>query len=204
MQPKKFDRLVENIKKDKRLETLPLCALKDGEKKTFEIISGHHRIRAARAAGVEDIYVLVFDGKLTKDEIKSRQLAHNALEGDDDEQILNEIYQSIQGLKERLATGIMEDEINKKIDGFAIDELGVDLDYEVVNLAFLGKQKKRFDDVCKLIAADKTVCAVPLDQFAAFKEAIHKVRKIEDIRSIGAIVYKMCEIVKGHYKKPTG
>src|SRR6266702_1360750 len=43
-----FERLAQTIGRDKRLESLPLCARTE---KGLEIISGHHRTRAATAAG---------------------------------------------------------------------------------------------------------------------------------------------------------
>src|ERR1035437_10075790 len=45
-----FERLAQTIARDKRLESLPLCAKTD---KGLEIISGHHRVRAATAAGID-------------------------------------------------------------------------------------------------------------------------------------------------------
>ena len=48
-----FERLAQTIGRDKRLESLPLCAKTD---RGIEIISGHHRTRAATSAGVEASY----------------------------------------------------------------------------------------------------------------------------------------------------
>lgn len=42
-----FERLAQTIARDKRLESLPLCAKTE---RGLEIISGHHRTRAATAA----------------------------------------------------------------------------------------------------------------------------------------------------------
>ena len=44
----------------------------------YEIISGHHRVRAGRAAGLEWFYVLVDgDEELSRSKIVSKQLSHN-------------------------------------------------------------------------------------------------------------------------------
>ena len=56
MDPRTFDRLTANISKGGRLEQLPFCALRAGE---IEVVSGHHRIRAARAAELMEVFVLV-------------------------------------------------------------------------------------------------------------------------------------------------
>lgn len=43
--------LTDNIKKRGQLESLPFCALTEGGNR-IEIISGHHRIRSGKDAGV--------------------------------------------------------------------------------------------------------------------------------------------------------
>ena len=50
--------LTENIKKDGHLESVPLVH-KDGDK--YRIISGHHRIDAAKAAQLDQILVMIAD-----------------------------------------------------------------------------------------------------------------------------------------------
>ena len=51
MSSRDFDRLTENIRIRGQVESLPYCHQPNGEG-TIEIISGHHRVRAARKAGV--------------------------------------------------------------------------------------------------------------------------------------------------------
>src|SRR5439155_18065937 len=51
-----FERLSQTIARDKRLESLPLCAKTEPG---LEIISGHHRVRAATAASISELFVLV-------------------------------------------------------------------------------------------------------------------------------------------------
>ena len=50
------DQLTTNIKNRGQLESLPLIALM-GEK--LEIISGHHRVKSAREAGLKEIIVIL-------------------------------------------------------------------------------------------------------------------------------------------------
>ena len=88
-----FERLAQTIARDKRLESLPLCAKTE---RGLEIISGHHRVRAATAAGISEMFVLVDATGLTRSQIAAKQLAHNAIEGQDNEQLLAEIYRQIE------------------------------------------------------------------------------------------------------------
>lgn len=81
MDDAKFNQLVANIEKRGTLEQLPYCVLTD---RGVEIVSGHHRTRAARAAGLDHINVLLDRTELTRSSIAAKQLAHNAIEGTDD------------------------------------------------------------------------------------------------------------------------
>lgn len=70
------DQLTANIKNRGQLESLPLIALM-GEK--LEIISGHHRVKSAREAGLKEIIVILDKSGLTRSKAASKQLAHNAI-----------------------------------------------------------------------------------------------------------------------------
>jgi hypothetical protein len=107
MEPSKFNRMVANMKKRGALESVPFCAgapdsidpkqLAEGigrdDKVALriappEIISGHHRVRAGRAAELGDVVVLVDRSGLTRSAITAKQLAHNALVGVDDMELV--------------------------------------------------------------------------------------------------------------------
>ena len=78
MDDRRMKILTANIKNRGALESLPYV-LKQGD--TFTIISGHHRVRAANAAGLKYIYALVETTELTKSQVVSKQIAHNELVG---------------------------------------------------------------------------------------------------------------------------
>ena len=135
----KFDRLTENIKKDGRLESLPLCVLKNNVagNKEFHIISGHHRIRAAKKAGVLNIPCLVIEREMTRDEIISKQLSHNSLSGYDDINVLKDLYDEIHNIDLKIASGIKEEDLKISDINVKIDDVMVDLNFELINILFL-------------------------------------------------------------------
>ena len=51
--------------------------------KGYDIISGHHHIRAARKAGMKEMLVLVYT-HLDRASVVAKQLAHNTISGKDD------------------------------------------------------------------------------------------------------------------------
>ena len=75
------DQLTANIKKRGQLESLPFLVLVNGK---LEIVSGHHRIKSARAAGLKELIVILDVSGLTRSQIVAKQLAHNAISGFDE------------------------------------------------------------------------------------------------------------------------
>lgn len=197
----KFERMVENIKQDQRLESLPLCLLEENESgnQQFSIISGHHRTRAALQAGMTTVYALVLEEDIGKDEVISKQLAHNALQGFDDQQMLAELYHEIQGIDQKIATGILDEEIEFDLDGVSVDDIAVDLDFEVVNILFLPKQFDRFQKLIDMLDDEAHVYISDKEQFEDFKAMVTKVSKEEDIRNVSSIMSKVMDIVEEHY-----
>ncbi|HZX21027.1 MAG TPA: ParB N-terminal domain-containing protein [Clostridia bacterium] len=186
-----FDRLSLTIKNDARLETLPFCALTD---KGIEIVSGHHRTRALRAAGLRDLFAIVDVTGLSRDKIKAKQLAHNAIQGDDNEQIVKQIYQSIEDANVKLEAFIDKD-LDMEIKKVQISDIIVDLNYRTVLLTFLPTEKEYFEEIAEEInkqydgmyLADK-------EKFQDFVDIINKIDKEYDIRSVTTALGKMVEI----------
>ena len=141
----KFERLTANIGGDKRLESLPLVTPKknQADNPEFLIISGHHRIRAARSAQMEFIYVLSIDEELTHSQIRAKQLAHNALAGYDNPEVLAELYNEIDDVSEKLASGVTDSDIELEAPTVSSDDIDVNFNFEIINILFLPKQVKR-------------------------------------------------------------
>jgi flagellar hook-basal body complex protein FliE len=136
-----FERLSLTIARDKRLESLPLCAKTE---RGLEIVSGHHRTRAATAAGISEVFVLVDVTGLTRSQIAAKQLAHNAIEGQDNDQLLAEIYCQIEDAESKLEAFI-DQKLDVELPKVKIEGLDVEIDFKTVLLIFLPRVKKRLD-----------------------------------------------------------
>jgi len=200
MSKEMFSQLQKNIQdKGGLLESLPYCAETE---KGIEIVSGHHRVRASRAAGIQKIHIILDCNNLSKDEIVSKQLSHNAISGIDDEQLLLELYESIKDVDQRIATFIDADEIKSLIPTeVGIGELGIGLDFKTVNLLFLPHQLKEFNLVIDMIEKGEGVIVSDLEHWDDFKVAVNRVRETENIKSVGMALSKMCKITKEYYEK---
>ena len=75
--------LTDNIRKRGQLESLPFCVLAE-DRNQIEIISGHHRIRSGKDAGLKEFFVILDISGLNRSKIVAKQIAHNAISGFDD------------------------------------------------------------------------------------------------------------------------
>jgi hypothetical protein len=207
MDVKTFQRLTENIKNSKQLESLPYCyrTVSPGGSEELSIISGHHRVRAARKAGLTELFVLVEERELSRAQVTAKQLAHNALAGADDEQMLTELYASIDEINAKLEAGIFSLEAKIKDLDVKADDIKFDFDYEQVILLFLRHEYEDFKAVLQQIEDDlketATVGLCSYEQFEQYRRIIRDVSKVHDVRSIPAVMAKIVSIVRESLKK---
>jgi hypothetical protein len=189
-----FERLAQTIARDRRLESLPLCGKTE---RGLEIISGHHRVRAATAAGISEMYVLVDVTGLTRSQIAAKQLAHNAIEGQDNEQLLAEIYRQIEDAESKLEAFI-DAKLDIEVPKVKIEGLDVDIDFRSVLLIFLPKVKERLDRAIEYLRScgqrlDGVYIAADTD-YSALEKAVRKIHEEYDVRVVADIIGQMADL----------
>ena len=124
-----FDALVRNIKNDGELQSLVYVHQPDGPDGEIRIISGHHRVRAAYAAGLTEVPCIVETAPLTTAQIRARQLAHNQIHGESDPEILAQLLEEIDDVIELTATGFTDTELEELTQHTVhnVDTLSTDL-----------------------------------------------------------------------------
>ena len=173
--------LVANLKRDKRLESVPLVY--KNKKGEYEIISGHHRIRAAIDAGIEKIVVMITKAK-SKSEVVAKQLSHNALNGLDDEQILEQMYSGLDSLQAKYYSGLQD-----QLEAIGFISLSYKAgEFQEFTIAFMPEGVVEFDRVVKIVneLGIGRGTAVRLDvmaNHAPFLKAIIDIKKAENIKS---------------------
>jgi hypothetical protein len=202
MDTKTFQRLTENIKNNKQLESLPYChkTVSPGGSEEFSIMSGHHRVRAARKAGFTEIFVLVDCKDLTPAQVKAKQLAHNALSGTDDEQVLAEIFASIDDLNAKIESGISGIVAQIQPLDVKVDDLKFDFSYEQVVILFLRQEYQDFAALLREVEEDLKGAAIigvaGFDQFDHYRDMIRAVSDRYDVRNIAAVMARITQIVR--------
>ena len=195
MDKKMFERLSANIAKDGRLESLPFCAKTDNG---IEIVSGYHRVRAARTAGLLEIFTIVDVTGLSRDKIASKQLSHNSIQGEDNEQIVKEIYRQIEDAEAKLSAFIDED-LDIELDKVKTSDIIFDLELKTVMINFLLYEKEVFDRAANLINGKyDEVYVAEKGAIKPFESALKRIGKEYDIRAMGTSLEKMAEITLEH------
>ena len=193
MDKRRMKILTSNIKNRGALESLPYV-YKDGD--TFQVVSGHHRIRAAVAAGMTQVYALVETNHLTKSQITSKQIAHNELVGEADSEILAQLVKQMDEADDLIASGLTEEWLNSiKGEAVTIDVPNLDFGWRKVEMAFLPKQFEEFDTLAKAIDSHtEMVGVVDMSLYEGFCKAMVEYGRTRNIKSFGAIVSKLTEI----------
>jgi len=195
MRAEQFQSLVENIKKDGNLSSLPLCYREmDGK---LRVLSGNHRVQAGRQAGVEQILVMVVGDEKDADERLAIQLSHNAIAGQDDLVILKELWEAITDVQAKVYAGLDSDTV-KALQGIQFAAIAEQrLQYKIVTFTFLGHEVENLDELMKAIAvafASDVVYLATLEAYAPLYELMLKIKKHCLIKNTTAAFMKYNEL----------
>jgi hypothetical protein len=193
MKPEMFRQLHENIKKRGTLESLPFLALTS---KGVEIVSGHHRVRASKEAGLKSIPAILDITNLNRSQIAAKQIAHNAINGFDDKSVLKEIAALIDDVDDMIESYIGKDILGEP-EG-TLDKLispMLDYDWQDMQFIFLPHQVKDLELLVSNVEGNKDfIGAAHIDQFEGLLSTLSKYQKFSDIKNVGAAIHKMIEI----------
>ncbi len=190
-----FLQLTDNIKRRGALESLPLCAL---TKKGLEIISGHHRIRAARKAELTETWVLVDVSGLNRDEIYAKQLAHNSISGIDNIDLVRQIFEQIEDADAKIEAFIEPIILGSDLL-MDISTKGLEFEFEtkVASIVFLPLQFKEFEHALKLLEGSSSdqIFLAQRDEYDMLVSALDDVAEKFNITSTPTLFAKMAQIV---------
>jgi len=144
-----FQNLVDNIKRDGNLSSLPLCCReKDGR---LRALSGNHRVQAAIKAELATVLVLVIERELTRDEEVAIQLSHNAISGKDDPVLLKTLWDEISDLEMKVYAGL-DTEMVRKLESMEFDSISeARLDFKAITFLFLPEEEAKLKEVLEKV-----------------------------------------------------
>jgi hypothetical protein len=143
------------------------------------------------------MFVLVDVTGLTRSQIAAKQLAHNAIEGQDNEQLLAEIYHQIEDAESKLEAFI-DEKLDIEIPKVKIEGLDVEIDFKTVLLIFLPRVKERLDRALEYLRSsgqrlDGLYVAADSD-YAPLEKAVRKINQEYDVRVVADILGKMADL----------
>lgn len=193
MNERQFSNLVENLKQDGELTSLPLCAPDDSGR--LEVLSGNHRVQAAIEAGIEAAEVIVILSPLDQKRKVAIQLSHNSITGQDNAGILLELYNDLD-LDMKKYSGLSEDDFDfNEIDLSSFNLSSVK--YEEISIGFLPVEKEAFlqlfEEVGKRAKKHPRFVA-PRSQFDEFFDAVVDVKGRLNIHNSAVAIAAMCEL----------
>lgn len=184
-----MNQLTDNIKSRGQLESVPFCAYINGN---VEIISGHHRVRAAKTAGLKFIYVLIDITELTQSKVAAKQIAHNAIDGFDDQDVLREIAKLITDVNDKIESyGGKELFGESKLTIEKLLDPKTDFDWQQMEFLFLPYQVKDLDALVKKAVGRDYIGVAHIEQYELLLNTLEKYKEFENVKNVGQAIYMM-------------
>lgn len=198
MTQQQYARLVENIRRDGVLTSVPLvCQV--GEDRV--VLSGNHRVRASIDAGLETIPIMFLEGELPKQRRVAMQLAHNAVAGQDDVAILAQLWADLDDVDWKAYAGL-DDEVLaqlEKVTPASISEFN--LDHRVLGFLFLPHElegvERAFDAAIKDLRPGELWLA-DLREFDRLLDALETVEKRVGVRNRAVALRLILDVFEKH------
>jgi hypothetical protein len=197
MRQQTFASLINNVKRDGNLASLPFC-WKSGDE--YFILSGHHRVDAAKKAGVKSILFLYTDAALTESERVAIQLSHNALAGEDSLATLKELYELIDEHDLKAYSGLDDATVGKLAEIAPTSFQDARLEYQQVVLLFLPVE---VESLAKLVerlpdTGETPVYAAHLSDWPRFWEMLLRFKETQHMVNTATAMSEIIRIVTNH------
>lgn len=188
-----FDQLVRNIEASGAPEGTPLLAKTE---RGSEIVSGHHRVRACRAAGVTHMLCFEYQN-LDRSKIKAKQLAHNSINGTSDPELVKKIFESIDDVNARFEAFIDPRSFQ---DIKPVSFKPVDISFEdsakAILIVFLPTQRMDFQACLEQVWPKTQVDEVYIAHREIFDEWIEAVKKIREGLNVVVVASAVTEMAR--------
>lgn len=191
-------RLTKNIKMS-GLSSVITCYKRTADGK-YEIISGHHRVKACLKLGYKEIGILYADeSDLSKDEIIAIQTSHNSLHGTDDQSILKKLFDQIQTIEFKEFAYVNIDEIGTIDTNSAA--FSPEVEEYTVSLVLYRNDMERLKDLLGIVEeltpkSDMVVLADGEPAEGMLLELLKKIKTVYDIRSSSTAFVKILELAE--------
>lgn len=193
-----FRQLIANIKRDGQLTSVPF--LVEHNTGRYTVISGNHRVQAAKMAGIiKATFIVAHEDDITKDEILAIQLSHNSIVGQDDPEILKELLEEITDIAMKEYAHISNEILDavKDVD-YVIDMPNNEI--VPVTLMFVDTNKLKFDELMETLDTLtprelENTTLVNIETLKKLNDITAKVGQKYKIKSQALAICKMVELI---------
>ena len=200
MTKEKFDALVDNVRRDGVLTSVPLVYA-DPDTGVETVLSGNHRTRAAIEAGLSEIPVLVIDQKLSRQQQIAIQLSHNSIFGEDDPDTLAMLYEELDDVDWRTYSGLDDKVLDLLDDPTAVPFAEANLTYQTVQLVFLPPEKEAAEQALfevKKLHGISDMWMAGLSQYEPVLAALETVRGSYSIGNVATALSIILAVFENH------
>ena len=197
MRHEQFATLVENVRRDGVLTSVPLVHADGGRE---VVLSGNHRVKAAVAAGLEEVQVMLVEEPLTRQQAVALQLSHNAITGEDDPATLKRLYEELDDVDWRTYSGL-DDRTLALLDQVDVSGLSeANLDFATVTLVFLPSEKERAEAAMEEVARAGSggMWVARLSDYEPMLEALLSVKNAYRIGNVATALMLLIDVVERH------
>ncbi len=188
-----FRQLVDNVKRDKGLASVPLVYAGPDVTRP-RVLSGNHRVKAALAAALPRVLCLVIREPKSAEEQVAIQLSHNALAGSDDLVVLKKLYDEVTSIELKGYSGL-DEELIKQLDAIKFEPVSEPrLQFKTVTFLFLPRELVEIDaavaQVGKILE-DKEAYLFQVRDYAEFFTLVADAKEKLNIRNSAAALLEL-------------
>lgn len=198
MEQSMFNQLVNNIRRDGQLSSVPFCVEHDNG--TYTVVSGNHRIQAANMAGLTSCHIMYINEKdISNDEIRAIQLSANSINGQDDQEIIKQLLDEITDVALKEYAHISNEVLESVKDiNYTVEMPNNEI--VPVTLMFVDTQKVSFDKLMETLDcySEKelgNLTLLDMETMYRLNEVSAKVQAKYKIKAQALSICKMLEIV---------
>lgn len=185
--------LTDNIRKRGQLESLPFCVLVE-DRNQIEIISGHHRIRSGKDAGLKEFFVILDISGLNRSKIVAKQIAHNAISGFDDQATLKEMVKILEDVDDMIESYAGKDVLTEpeaELEKYLSPT--VDFAWKNITFTFLPHQIEDWQKLIDTLENTKPdfVGIASIEQYKIFVETLAKYQQFANVKNTGTAIHAM-------------
>jgi hypothetical protein len=140
--------------------------------------------------------------------VKAKQLAHNALEGQDDPELVARIFASIGDIDARLEAFIDPAVLDMQVPSVQVDDIDMGLKYETVIIQFVPWERQHFEDAARIVERElqatnaKIAYMAELERFQTWQNLNLRIVDEYDIRTMSTVLTKIADLALAQLGEP--